>query len=94
MAREAIKAVLRKYSLIGSFIPKSSAITQNGAHVHMSLWKDGKNITVDQSQKYKISDEANSFFASLLEALPAMISLIAPTYNGLKRLIPSACVGS
>lgn len=47
MAREAIKAVLRKYSLIGSFIPKSSAITQNGAHVHMSLWKDGKNITVD-----------------------------------------------
>jgi glutamine synthetase len=27
MAREAIKAVLRKYSLLVSFIPKSSAIT-------------------------------------------------------------------
>jgi glutamine synthetase len=60
----------------------------------MSLWKDGKNITVDNDAKHRISETANSFFASLLEALPAMISLIAPTYNGLKRLQPSVCVGS
>jgi glutamine synthetase len=40
MAREAIKAVLRKYSLLVSFLPKSSAITYNGAHCHISIWKD------------------------------------------------------
>jgi len=86
MAREAIKAVIRRNGLLCSFAPKSSSITHNGAHVHMSLWKDGKNITVDNDAKHYISDVANSFFASTLEALPSLISLIAPTYNGLKRL--------
>ena len=56
MARELIKAVLRKYSLIGSFIPKSGPITQNGAHVHMSLWKDGRNITVNKDLTYHVGE--------------------------------------
>lgn len=29
-----------------------------------------------------------------MEALPAMVSILCPTYNGLKRLLPSACVGA
>lgn len=56
MAREAIKAVLRKYSLLTTFIPKSSPITTNGAHVHISIWKDGKNITTNSDSPTKMSD--------------------------------------
>ena len=52
MAREAIKAVIRRNGLMCTFVPKASNITHNGAHVHMSLWKDGKNITVDNKAKY------------------------------------------
>jgi glutamine synthetase len=94
MARETIKGVLRKYSLICSFIPKSGPITQNGAHVHMSLWKDGKNVTVDQGMKHYVSDVTNGFMAGILKGLPALISLIAPTYNSMKRLMPDASVGA
>lgn len=94
MARELIKGVLRKYSLLCSFIPKSGPITQNGAHVHMSLWKEGRNITVDQGMKHKVGEETNSFIAGILKGLPALLSLITPTFNGLKRLMPDASVGA
>ena len=60
----------------------------------MSLWKDGKNITVDKNREHQLSEVANSYIAGLLKGLPALISLIAPTYNGMKRLMPSASVGA
>jgi glutamine synthetase len=60
----------------------------------MSLWKGDVNITVDKEAKHQIGSTANSFVASILEALPPMISILCPTYNGLKRLQPSACVGA
>jgi glutamine synthetase len=52
MARETIKAVIRRNVLMCSFAPKASNVTHNGAHVHMSLWKDGKNSTVDNEAKF------------------------------------------
>ena len=60
----------------------------------MSLWKDGKNVTVDNSLKYAVSDVTNGFISGLLKGLPALISMIAPTYNSMKRLMPSASVGA
>lgn len=60
----------------------------------MSLWKDGKNITVDKAQKHQLSGDANSFIAGILKGLPALISMISPTYNSMKRLMPSASVGA
>lgn len=86
MARETIKAVLRKYSLLTSFIPMSSPITTNGAHCHLSIWKDDKNISIDLNAETKMTETASYFIASLLEALPAMVSILCPTFNGLKRL--------
>ena len=60
----------------------------------MSLWKDGKNVTVDNSMRHAVSEETNGFMSGLLKGLPALISMIAPTYNSMKRLMPSASVGA
>lgn len=41
-----------------------------------------------------MGEETNCFIAGLLKGLPALVSLIAPTFNGLKRLMPDASVGA
>ena len=41
-----------------------------------------------------MTEATEHFVAALVEALPPMISILCPTYNGLKRLEPSASVGA
>lgn len=60
----------------------------------MSLWKDGRNVTVEKDLKYSVSEVSNGFISGLLKGLPSLITLIAPTFNSMKRLMPSACVGA
>ena len=58
LSREIITQHFRKKGLIASFLPKPFANSMgNGAHIHLSLWKNGKNITGDLTTEHQISKE-------------------------------------
>eukprot|EP00347_Sterkiella_histriomuscorum_P020702 403336805 len=93
LAREVINNVLSKHNLIASFIPFVSHDTCSGAHVHLSLWRDGINICKDISRQYQMSNECESFMSGIMEALPAMVSFLAPSANSLRRLKDGSFLG-
>lgn len=75
---------------IASFMPKPFGNrTGNGAHMHMSLWKGGKNLFPDPDDErgLGLSQTGYHFIGGLLKHAKAYIALSAPTVNSYKRLI-------
>jgi glutamine synthetase len=66
----------------------------NGAHIHFSLWKDGKNYMGNPSGKYELTEEAESFMAGILENYEALVHFMCPTPNSLRRFEGSSFVGT
>ena len=87
--RFVLKAVAQKHNLHATFMPKPIAgINGSGMHVHQSLFKDGKNMFFDDSDRYKLSKTAYSFIAGQLQHAKAMSAILSPTVNSYKRLVP------
>ena len=57
-------------------------------HTNMSLFKDGKNIFADPSDKRGLSKEAYAFIAGLLAHVRGMTAVTNPLVNSYKRLVP------
>jgi len=47
--------------------------------MHMSLWKNGKNIVSSNSSPKNMSDTAKSFVAGILNSFRALVIFLAPT---------------
>jgi glutamine synthetase len=87
--RETVRAVARQHGLIASFVPKIFADRAgNGAHLHLSLWRDGQNLTADPARPDQLAAETASFVAGVLLHLPALMALTTPTPNSFKRIRP------
>ncbi|WDI42188.1 glutamine synthetase family protein [Bremerella sp. P1] len=87
--RETVHAVAARHDLKASFLPKVYPDKAGcGCHLHLSLWKDGKNIFPDASGPGGLSDTALSFLAGVLEHLPALAAIVAPSPNSYRRLQP------
>ncbi|MBN1170532.1 glutamine synthetase [Candidatus Micrarchaeota archaeon] len=87
--RFVLKAVAQQHDLHVTFMPKPIAgINGSGMHVHQSLFKDGRNIFFDDSDRYKLSKTAYSFIAGQLRHARAMSAILSPTVNSYKRLVP------
>lgn len=94
--REAIRGVARDHDMAASFSPKPSAAgAGNGLHVHISL-RDaaGENLFFDPEQVGSLSDQARSFIAGVLDHLPALCAITAPSPPSYLRLAPSAWAGA
>jgi len=85
-----IKAIAQKYGLHATCMPKPIfGVNGSGMHVHQSLFDSkGNNVFFDASNKYKLSKVAYSFIAGQLKHSRAMSSVLAPTVNSYKRLVP------
>lgn len=85
----AVKTVAQRNGLHATFMPKPIfGMNGSGMHTNMSLFKDGKNIFFDENGERKLSREAYSFIAGLLEHAKSLVAVTNPLVNSYKRLVP------
>lgn len=84
-----LKAIAKKHNLFASFMPKPLfGINGSGMHVHESLWTRNKNAFYDENGKYSLSETALYFIGGQLSYIKEITSVLAPTVNSYKRLVP------
>ena len=95
LVRSTIRAVGMQYGLRTSFSPKVAADgVGNGGHVHLSLWKDGRNLFAGGPGRFGLTGEAEGFAAGVLDHLPALLVLGAPSVASYLRLVPQHWAGA
>jgi len=88
LTKYIIKRIARKYGVYASFMPKPIAgINGNGMHLHLSLWKDGKNLFFDE-EKQGLSKIAKSYIAGLIKYGKDIQAALNQWINSYKRLYP------
>ncbi len=84
-----IKNIARRYNKTVTFMPKP-LFQDNGSgmHVHVSLWKNGRNLFYQSGRYAEMSNLAEYFIGGLLHHTPALCAFCAPTTNSYRRLVP------
>jgi glutamine synthetase len=87
--RETVRAVASHHGLKASFLPKIFLDKAgSGCHIHLSLWKNEKNLVSNSREAYGLSKIAKSFIAGLLHHLPALMAITTPSTNSYRRIKP------
>ncbi|MDX6563728.1 MAG: glutamine synthetase, partial [Gaiellales bacterium] len=95
LVRETIRGVASRHGLVASLAPKPwPENAGNGGHVHFSLWEGDGNRFYDGSRADGLSDDARSFIAGVLEHLPGLCGLTAPSFNSYHRIVPQHWAGA
>jgi glutamine synthetase len=97
LVRETIRGVAARHGLIASLAPKPwPENAGNGCHIHFSLWDgDGsRNRFHDASAPDRLSTEGRSFIAGVLEHLPGLCGLTAPSFSSYHRIVPQFWAGA
>ncbi len=95
LVRETIRAVATAHGLTASLAPKPWPDTAgNGCHIHFSLWEGDRNRFHDPAGPGNLSAEARSFVAGVLEHLPGLCGLSAPSFNSYHRIVPQYWAGA
>lgn len=85
----AVKTIAKRHGLHATFMPKPKyGVNGSGMHINMSLSKDGKNIFVDENDKYGLSKEAYYFIGGIMKHMKGMTAITNPLINSYKRLVP------
>jgi glutamine synthetase len=93
--RETIRAVASAHGLVASLAPKPWPDNAgNGCHIHFSLWEGDRNRFHDADGPGSLSAEALSFIAGLLEHLPGLCGVTAPSFNSYHRIVPRYWAGA
>jgi glutamine synthetase len=95
LVRATIRAVGARHGLRTSFSPKVDAAgVGNGGHVHLSLSRDEKSLMSGGSGRFGLTDEATAFAGGILEHLPALLAVGAPSVASYLRLVPAHWAGA
>ena len=82
-----VKTLAEQRGLTATFMPKPfSHLTGNGAHLHISLWNDGKNAFADSADEMGLSNLAYEFLGGVLAHGRGLSALCSPTINSYRRL--------
>jgi glutamine synthetase len=83
------KSIAHEHGLHATFMPKP-IFGENGSgmHVHQSLFKDGKNVFYDESDRLGLSQTAYYYIGGLLKHARAITAITNPSVNSYKRLVP------
>ena len=92
LVRETIRGVAAEKELVASLAPKPWAdVAGNGAHVHFSLWEGEQNRFYAEGG---LSALAEQFLAGVLEHLPGLCGLTAPSFQSYQRIAPGMWAGA
>jgi len=95
LVKLVIAAVTSRHGLRASFAPAVvSDNVGNGGHVHVSFWRDGRNLLAGGTGRHGLTDTGESMIASLLSSLPALLAIGAPSPSSYLRLQPSRWAGA
>jgi glutamine synthetase len=89
--RETVRNVARQHGLLASLAPKPLPDQAgNGCHIHWSLWDlaGETNLLYDATARYQLSELGYHFIAGVLDHLPGLLALTAPSFNSYRRLQP------
>ena len=86
----AVKTIAKRHGLLCELYAKAEGMvsTGSGMHVNMSLFKDGKNIFVDEKDKLGLSREAYYFIGGIMKHMKGMTAITNPLVNSYKRMVP------
>ena len=87
--RYMVHTLAEKHGMIATFMPKPfTKLTGSGCHFHMSLWRDGENVFLDEADPrgLGLSEAAYGFVGGLKTHARAYSGVTAPTVNSYKRL--------
>ena len=100
LVRETIRSVSFTHDLVASFSPKVAPDSVgNGCHIHLSLWQDdpaegGFNTMAGGDGPCGMQGTGEAFAAGILERLPALLAIGAPSVASYLRLVPSHWAGA
>jgi glutamine synthetase len=95
LVKLVISAVSARHGLRASFAPAVlSDNVGNGGHLHASFWKDGGNLLAGGDGRYGLTQTGESILAAVLDSLPALLAIGAPTPGSYLRLQPSRWAGA
>ncbi len=94
LVKETIRAVAQTHGLRVSFAPVVVAgQVGNGGHLHFSVWSDGRNLCTGGDGRHGLTERGESILAGLLDALPALCAVGAPSVGSYLRLVPQRWAG-
>ncbi len=89
--KTAVKEIGIRHGIMPTFMAKfNEKLPGCSGHLHQSLWKDGKNLFFDGGRENNMSPVMESYIAGLLQCLPHILPMYAPTVNSYKRLVQGA----
>jgi glutamine synthetase len=94
LAKQTIRAVSRAHGLRVSFAPVVVAgQVGNGCHLHVSPWSANRNLLAGGERRHGLSGAGESVLAGLLDRLPALCAIGAPSVASYLRLVPEHWAG-
>jgi glutamine synthetase len=95
LVKFVIAAVSSRHGLRASFAPAVFADNVgNGGHLHASFWQDGRNLLSGGGGRHGLTPAGESMVAGLLDGLPALLAIGAPSPASYLRLLPSRWAGA
>jgi glutamine synthetase len=90
VVRHTIRAAARNHGFAASFAPVVFAgLVGNGMHIHLSLWDGrGRNVFHGGRGPEGMTPKAEAFTAGVLDHLPALTAITAPSVASYQRLQP------
>lgn len=88
IAKQAVKEIADQQGHAVTFLPKwQAAKVGSAAHVHQSLWADGKNAFHDADRPRAMSELLEHYVAGLIKYAPDITVFLAPYVNSYKRFL-------
>jgi glutamine synthetase len=95
LVRATIRAISAQHGLRVSFSPKVTAEgVGNGGHVHLSLWRGNEDLMSGGPGTFGLTADGEAFTAGLLQHLPGLLAVGAPSVASYLRLVPSHWAGA
>jgi glutamine synthetase len=93
--RHLARTIAEQQGIRASFSPVAFAgSVANGAHTHFSIWRNGENQFSGGTGPAGLRPTGELFLAGVLEHLPALTALGAPSAISYLRLVPSNWAGA